>query len=131
MSDYVVWRSDIIESLREARRYYEERLAGMHVVKCHGRETTLFFQSDTNHTYTEEPPEDRDGVSIIKTRLKGGVIEERVFCLDRACLLDRVIPAVALHSYAMKGEGLVVHQDGLFMGRNWTTIHMAGSHFVG
>ena len=44
MGDYVVIRSELIADAREARRYYEERIAGRpHIVSCHGRPATLFF----------------------------------------------------------------------------------------
>lgn len=106
VGDSVVASSALITNLREAERYYAERLGGMHTVPCHGRDVTLFFAKDTTHTYTEEPPEDRSGCPhIVKARLKGGVIEERVFSLERATLMDSILPAVTGHTYAMVSEG--------------------------
>lgn len=51
--DYVVCRSEFIESEREARQYYQQRLAGTRVVVCRGTPLTIVFAFGGNHVYTE------------------------------------------------------------------------------
>jgi hypothetical protein len=113
--DYVVIRSELIENSREARRYYEERLAGLHVVKCHGREVALFFESAANHVYTEERRRDVNAVALVR-RLKSGDTETRYFCMDRALLMDQIIPAVQNFTFSIPGTASTNRENRLLHG---------------
>jgi hypothetical protein len=104
LRDYVVIRSELIQDSREARRYYEERLCKLHRLMCHGREVEVLFDKSVNHCYTEEPPDDPSGVTILVSRLGGGIVEKRAFCLDRAVLMDAICPAICKPSYSLAGE---------------------------
>lgn len=115
--DYVVIRSDLILDSREARRYYEERLAGLHVVSCHGRDVTLFFEHAMNHVYTTEPLAGTIQVNIIRRRIRPGVFDERVLSLDRARLMDRIIPAVCYYSFSLPGTGTDNRENRLVHGQ--------------
>ena len=104
MGDYVVIRADLIQTEREARRYYENRLAGFHTLSCHGRTATVYFAKAGNHVYTEEwtvEPQDK----VIRRRIGPDAFDERVFCLDRARLMDSVLPAIRYFTFSIPGEG--------------------------
>ena len=93
MSD-VVLRSELIETLDEARAYYAERLVGDHSLVIGARTLVLRFNHEEIHLFTEgviagrtPPPEklvQRPGVSG----------ETRVFSKQRARLMDQILPTV-------------------------------------
>jgi len=113
--DYVVIRSELVADGREARRYYEERLAGMHVVSCHGRNVTLFFERAANHVYTKKPlPGNTE--PLIKRRLAANRFEERIFCLDRARLMDQIIPSVCSFTFSLPGTSAANRSNRLLHG---------------
>lgn len=104
--DHVVWKSELIENEREARRYYQERYAKVHRLACYGKEIVIHFDGAATHLYTEEvrgvvPP----GVTVVRRRVAPGRFDERIFCLDRARLMDRVIPAIVNFSVSIPGTG--------------------------
>lgn len=103
MADYVVIRSELIADSREARRYYEERLAGMHVVFCKVKNVTLFFERAANHVYTVAVESAPPGATIIKREIGKGRFDERGFNLDRARLMDHIIPAVRYYTFSIPG----------------------------
>ena len=113
--EYVVLRSELIENSREARRYYEERLGGLHVVECKGRKVTLFFESAVNHVYTEEKPTDANAVALTR-RFASGNTETRYFSLDRARLMDQIIPAVKYFTFSLPGTGETTRENRLLHG---------------
>lgn len=104
--DNVVWKSELIANEREARRYYQERLGKLHRLLCYGKEVSVFFDPAATHLYTEEirgvvPA----SAIVVRRRLRPGHFDERLFCLDRARLMDRVIPAITLFSVSIPGTG--------------------------
>ncbi len=115
MRDYVVIRSGLILDAREARRYYEERFRGLHVVECHGRQACIFFDSAANHVYTREPT-GRPDEQIIERRIGPGRFDNRVFCLDRAHLMDDILPALRYYTFTIPGTGLDTAHNRLVHG---------------
>lgn len=117
MGDYVVCRAEYISNEREARRYYQERYAGMHRVQCRGKEVTIFFEHAATHVYSEEidgaVPQ---GATMIRRRLRPGVFEERVFSLDRAQLMDRIIPAIVNFTFSLPGTSADNRENRLLHG---------------
>jgi hypothetical protein len=116
VGDYVVIRSNLIATAEEARRYYEERYAGLHRVMCRGTEVTLFFESGATHLYSEEKMPLPVGAVIVKRRIRPNVYEERVFSLDRAQLMDAVIPAICAFTFSLPGTGLKSRSSRLLHG---------------
>jgi hypothetical protein len=115
--DYVVIRSEYIADVREARRYYQERLAGRpHQVTCYGRPVVLFFDHGVNHAYTTDVSKGQPGAAVITRDLRGGRRETRVFCLDRARLMDQIIPAVCAYSFTLAGKAPVERHNRLVHG---------------
>ena len=78
----------------------------MHRVMCHGREVTLFFEHAVNHAFTEEyDPMVHAAADIIRRRIGPSQYDDRVFSLDRARLMDHIIPAVKYYSFTIPGTG--------------------------
>lgn len=117
MGDYVVRRSEYIENLREARRYYEERLSGMRTLQCRGREVVLFFERAAMHVYTEELPDPCPiGAIVIKRRIGPNKYDQRIFCLDRARLMDCILPAVQNFTFSLPGTSATNRENRLLHG---------------
>jgi len=124
---YVVIRSELIETLNEARSYYAERLAGAHKVTCYGRPVTIVFERDATHLYSIDPKgvpiPDGDRVERIIPRHR---IEVRLFNVERARLMDHVLRAVSLFSVSVPDAGgRAGHQKRVVYGPALaTTEHM-------
>lgn len=104
--EYVVWKSKLIVTEREARQYYQQRLGGLRIVRCAGRDVTLFFDGAANHVYTIGLPDPAPpGAKILRHRIGPGVYDERIFSLDRALLIDQIIPAVKYFTFSLPGTG--------------------------
>lgn len=102
---YVVIRSEFIETLDEARAYYAARLAGAHHVTCHGRPVTIVFESDATHLYSRDANEG-EGISPgfgVTRAIGGGRAERRVFSVERARMMDLVLPAVSCFTVSVPG----------------------------
>lgn len=117
MGDYVVRQSRYIETEREARRYYQERLAGMRRVVCRGKEVTLFFERAATHVYIEALSDHCPANPvIIRRRIRERVYDERAFCLDRARLMDHIIPAVRYFTFSLPGTSEANRENRLLHG---------------
>lgn len=118
VGDYVVWKSTLIETEHEARRYYQERLAKVHDIDCYGVEVKVIFEAAATHVYTEELPvgDPPLGAVVVKRRLRQGVYDERLFSLDRARLMDAIIPAIAAYTVSIPGTGPTSGKNRLLHG---------------
>jgi hypothetical protein len=115
LGHYNVIRADLIDTEREARSYYQDRLAGAHEVNCRGHRIVVFFEAAANHVYTEEPWSGCKA-PLIRRRLPGGRVDERVFCLDRARLMDRIIPAIQYVAFSLPGAETGARENRLLHG---------------
>lgn len=117
VGDYVVWRADIITTAEEARRYYQERLAGLHRVMCRGREINLFFERGATHVFSVDFSEmPAPEIVVVRRRLSQVVTEERAFSLDRARLMDRIVPAVCNFTFSLPGTSATTQHHRLLHG---------------
>jgi hypothetical protein len=100
-------RSADLETREHARQFYDRYLRGAHHLLCHGRPVTIVFEPGATHAYSEEPdgPEPIPPEERVVRRLPGGRTEERRFCLERARLLDQVLPAVCNYTVSVPGTG--------------------------
>jgi hypothetical protein len=116
VGEYVVIKSAFIATAEEARRYYQERLGGLHRVTCRGKEIDLFFEAAATHLFSKEIQPIPIGAVVIKRRIAPGKFDERVFDLDRAQLMDAVIPAVCNVVFSLPGTGLTNRANRLLHG---------------
>lgn len=99
----MVERSELIQTLAEAREYYRAKLGGVRKVTCHGHKVRLFFPVDVVHIYSSA---EATGEIVTQQRRGVGRFEVRRFDLRRARLIDEVLPAVSLFTVS------TVAQDG-------------------
>jgi hypothetical protein len=93
--EYVVLRSELIRTAEEARAYYATKLAGVHPVNCHGKQISLYFPQGYTHVYSVAVDKSKvDSTILLQRRLQGGGVEVRAFSVDRARLMDQIIPSV-------------------------------------
>lgn len=95
LARYVVVRSELIETIQEARDYYAERLVGDHAVSVRGVDIVVRFNAEEIHLFSEEV---RAGSNPDASQLvwrKGRTGEVRFFARARARLLDGIIPTLA------------------------------------
>ena len=97
-SEYNVCRATLIDTEREARRYYQDRFAGrggMRSISCYGRRVIVYFATGNNHAYTAALPVPLPlGTAVVRREISPGRFEERVFSLDRARLMDEIERAI-------------------------------------
>ncbi len=116
MSNYIVIRSAFIERPHEAVDYYAARIAGARVIACHGQNVEVHFEADGTHLFSEDVgPNVADGLRIVR-RVKGGRIEPRQFALERAHLLDHVVPAIERFTVSIPGTGGMGREKRLLHG---------------
>ena len=100
MASYVVIRSELIETLDEARDYYRERLAAKHRITSYGRPASIVFEGDATHLYSVglkgEDPRDLAPHERVARQISPGNVDVRRFNVERARLMDRVLPAISL-----------------------------------
>lgn len=104
MATYSVTRSRYIATVEEARDYYVRKMAKAHRIECHGRAVTVAFEASATHLFTIEAKPGITG-EIVRRRLGGGRVEERIFDLARAQAMDAVLPAVARYTVSVPGTG--------------------------
>lgn len=103
--EYVVIRSEVINTREEARVYYDERLSGAHPLVCYGKRVSVYFPLGYTHFYSQEPAgAPLDAAAIIQQRVRGGATETRMFSLQRARLMDKIVPAVVSHAFTIPGR---------------------------
>ena len=105
--DYVVCYSHLIDTPEEARDYYREKLARAHAITSHGRPISIVFERDATHLYSIEVP-DPSAIPVderITRAIGGGRVDVRRFKVERARLMDHVLPAVSLFTVSIPGDG--------------------------
>jgi hypothetical protein len=95
-----------ISTLDEARQFYRERLAGSHNINCHGTPAIVVFERDATHLFSVDPK----GASIptghaVVRHIPPRRTEIRLFDLERARLMDRVLPAVSQFTVSVPEAG--------------------------
>lgn len=115
-------RSELITCLAEAREYYAERLARSHQITRSDRRVDIVFEAGATHLFSESeenasaiPAEER-----VERSLGGGKTEVRRFSLERARLMDRVLPALSNFIVSTSGQNgnRLVHGPALPDGRH-------------
>lgn len=95
----VVLRSELVETLVEARDYYRARLAMAHRITCYGRIVSVVFEPDATHLYSVGlkggDPRDLADHERVERRIGPRTIDVRRFDIERARLMDRVLPAIS------------------------------------
>jgi hypothetical protein len=114
----VVASSDLITSLEEARACYRARLVGTHTIQVRRTTATIVFERRTTHLYSEDvdAPAEIEPCNKVVRYLPRGRIELRRFSLDRARLLDCVLPALQSYTYSLPGLGPRGHDNRLVHG---------------
>ena len=93
MSDYVVIRSDLIETVSEAWAYYRAKFVGEREILARGTPVAIQFPGEEIHLFTEK-------VDAARAPLQANLVhrpkssEVRYFSKTRARLLDRIIPTL-------------------------------------
>jgi hypothetical protein len=132
--------ADGLTCLPDARTYYRTRLVGAHTIDCRSKRVDIVFEPDGTHLYSVAV----DDISTIpNTELVtrdcgGGRRECRRFDLDRARLMDRVLPAIsgftrcALDKGARSRQPVLLHGPKLQCGRFMRVIlrHGPGKSWV-
>lgn len=108
-----VERSELITTLAEAREYYAAKLAGTHRIDCHGREVTIVFERAATHTYSLEPLDSKDIASSdrVERRIPGRDVEVRRFSVERARVMDRILPAVSQFTVSTPGTATTTGRE--------------------
>ncbi|HKY37149.1 MAG TPA: hypothetical protein VJN18_14490 [Polyangiaceae bacterium] len=102
-----VERSELITCLAEARQYYAVKLVGTRHIEVKGRRVAIVFERATTHLYSEEV-KDLTGVppaEKVVRNLPSGRQELRRFSLERAMLLDVVLPTLTNYCRSIHGTG--------------------------
>jgi hypothetical protein len=119
LSRFVVIRSELIETVEEAKDYFLERISGVHTLNCCGKSVGIFFERSATHLFSEEPQSDilvPPSEQVVR-RVKGGRVEVRRFSLDRARLMDRVLEAVEHFTVSIPGTGQNGHEKRMLHGQ--------------
>jgi hypothetical protein len=96
-----------ITCVADAERYYAQKLARSHQVTCRGVRVDVVFEAGGTHLYSEDV-EDINSIpqALVVTRnIGGGRREVRQFCLERAVLMDAVLPALSNWTLCTLGMG--------------------------
>lgn len=138
--------SQDIETVEHALAYYAEHPAGVRRITCHGKRVAVVFERDATHIFSEAAdsrmsPEERkawqDAIppdQRVERRLANGRIEVRRFSLERARLLDHVLPAVSNVTVTVPGtphrgqENRMLHGPALADGRHMRVILQPPRH---
>jgi hypothetical protein len=111
--------SDRIETPEEARAYYRAKLGRSHDIALRGEPVTIIFEREATHLYSTETsdwntlPLGQRVERIIPGRRWP---EIRQFSLDRARLMDHVLPALSLFTVAIPGTGARGNENRMLHG---------------
>ena len=101
-----VARSELITCLDEARDYYRSNLSGVRRVTCCGHRIEIVFPFEATHLYSVELKGDLpDGAALVTQPISNGKFEARMFRLERARLMDFVLPAISKFTVSIPGYG--------------------------
>lgn len=107
MPTVVVASSEEIASLAEARAYYHAKLARSHSIACGSATVEIVFERDATHLFSEDA-KDINAVPdhlLVTRNIGGGKREVRKFSLERARLMDSVLPAISRFTHCTSGVG--------------------------
>lgn len=113
-ASFVVIRSELIETVDEARAYYACKLAGSHAILCAGYPVTIVFERDMTHAYSDENGDPE--AAIVRRRLAPGRMEERRFCVRRARLMDKILPSISRFTVSVWAQGARGREKRLLYG---------------
>jgi len=77
---------------------------------------TLFFERAANHVYTVAADKASPDATLIKRVIGNGRFDERAFSLDRARLMDHIIPAVRYFTFSIPGTSVENRENRLLHG---------------
>lgn len=97
--------SALITTPEEARAYYESHLAGLHKVHCRERDVKIVFQAGGTHLYSKNGDIAQAPPAMIVRRPVHRGFDDRVFCLERAHLMDDVLPTISTYLFSLPGKG--------------------------
>jgi hypothetical protein len=124
--------SQNIATLDEARAYYAAHLAGVRNVTCYSKPVAIVFEREATHLFSDDPtsgmrnlaPAQQRAVfdaippdQRVERRLPGGRVDVRRFNLERARLMDRVLPAVSLFTVSTAGTSARGRENRMLHGR--------------
>ena len=114
----LVTASEAIATLAEARAYYLGKLAMAHKITCRNAEVTIVFEREGTHLFSEEVPDFNaiPNEMLVTRNIGGGRREVRQFCIDRARLMDRVLPAISAFTHCTRGQGAPSRSPRLMTG---------------
>lgn len=123
-----------ISTRTEAQEYYKKKLVGSHSITSHGKPVDVVFDSTDTHIYSEEAddinaiPEDQ----LVTRNCGGGKRECRQFCLDRAKLMDQILPAISRFTTSIGGDRgprapQLIHGPKMGCGRHLRVVLRRGS----
>jgi hypothetical protein len=134
MAYRVVDASELIETLAEARFYYASKLARTHTVTCKETRIDIVLEQDGTHLFSVEV-EDINAIpadQLVTRNIGGGKREVRQFSLERARLMDKVLPAISDFTVCTSGKGApsreprIVHGPRLPCGRYMRVVLRPG-----
>lgn len=108
--DSIVIRSELLLTAEEARAYFRGRLARAHSVTCHGRPVDIVFERDATHIFSEDAKGQAiatDAQVVRRIPIGGGRVrtEIRKFSIERARLLDFILPAISKFTVSVPQGG--------------------------
>jgi len=86
-----------IQTRAEAVAYYLAKLAGSHTITCRGNRIDIVFEREGTHLFSQGV-DDINAIlesELVTRNIGGGKRDCRRFCLDRARLMDFVLPAIS------------------------------------
>jgi len=110
--------SALITTLAEAVAYYHANLALAHDITCRGRPVRIVFERDATHLYSVSVDDWTSipaHLRVIRT-IGRGKQETREFSLERAQLMDRVLPAISNFTFSIPGTGHKGQQNRMLHG---------------
>ncbi|HEY2431571.1 MAG TPA: hypothetical protein VGI12_02785 [Vicinamibacterales bacterium] len=119
MQTVAVSAAEAITDLAQARHYYASKLVRAHQITCHGAPVVIVFEAENTHLFSEEV-EDTDAIpadQLVTKKQSGGREEIRQFSLDRARLMDCVLPAITSFTHCHAGAGPPTHSTRLMYGK--------------
>lgn len=103
-----VERAELITCPDEAREFYLERLARSHEITRYDRKVVIVFERGATHLFSKdekEDPEDIPEAERVVRKIGPNRFDVRRFNLDRARLMDRVLPALSDFTVSVEAQG--------------------------
>jgi hypothetical protein len=134
MGSAVVATSGDISTLAEAREYYRAKLARSHSIQCRDVTVEIVFDHDGTHLFSVEV-DDIEAIpdsELVTRNIGGGKRECRQFSVERARMMDKVLPVISQFTCCYAGFGppsrrnLVLHGYRLDCGRYMRVVLRPG-----